>query len=238
MQTKKRVSGRNASRGPSSPFTSRSQKKISENAQVSKKKMKELITSSARKQRAAEDVLVDCKVNCLSMNFWEPSSGFHQPRVGFGGTQHWVPANLDPGFGGTQLWVRWNPVLGSTEPRSRFVGTQLWVPSNPALGSLEPRAGFPRWVPSNPRLDGALDQTESSRLDGQTTREVLKSNSEEKILALDASAVNPYCNADSDGVTLSFEVSAKYLAMKNSKLECVDEHSQDPMSTDVRAEDE
>ncbi|EXC35684.1 CTD small phosphatase-like protein 2 [Morus notabilis] len=49
--------------------------------------------------------------------------------------------------------------------------------------------------------------------------------------------VNPYCNADVEGATLSSEVSAIYLAMKNSKLECVDEHGQDPMSTDGYAED-
>ncbi|GLT73814.1 hypothetical protein SLA2020_456480 [Shorea laevis] len=58
------------------------------------------------------------------------------------------------------------------------------------------------------------------------------------MLALNASAVNSHCNADSDGVTLSFEVLAIYLAMKNSRLECVDEQSQVPMSTDVCAEDE
>lgn len=42
---------------------------------------------------------------------------------------------------------------------------------------------------------------------------------------------------DVEGTTLSSEVSAIYLAMKNSKLECVDEHGQDPMSTDGYAED-
>ncbi|KAL5552601.1 hypothetical protein UlMin_040002 [Ulmus minor] len=40
------------------------------------------------------------------------------------------------------------------------------------------------------------------------------------------------------GANLSSEVSAIYLAMKNSKLECVDEHGQDPMSTDCYVEDD
>lgn len=45
-------------------------------------------------------------------------------------------------------------------------------------------------------------------------------------------------NVELEGVHLSSEVSAIYLAMKNSKLECVDEHGQDSMSTDVYVEDD
>ncbi|CAI0381230.1 unnamed protein product [Linum tenue] len=44
--------------------------------------------------------------------------------------------------------------------------------------------------------------------------------------------------ADTEGAGLSSEVSAIYLAMRNSKLECVDEHGQDPMSTDVCLEED
>ncbi|KAF4378828.1 uncharacterized protein LOC115714121 [Cannabis sativa] len=43
---------------------------------------------------------------------------------------------------------------------------------------------------------------------------------------------------DVEEASLSSEVSAIYFAMKNSKLECVDEHGHDPMSTDVCVEDE
>ena len=46
------------------------------------------------------------------------------------------------------------------------------------------------------------------------------------------------CNSDYDGNGLSMEVSAIYLAMKNSKLECVDEHSQDPMSSEMCIEED
>jgi hypothetical protein len=51
MQTKKRISGRNAPREPASPRISRAQKKLLENLQVAEKKVSELITSSARKQK-------------------------------------------------------------------------------------------------------------------------------------------------------------------------------------------
>jgi CTD small phosphatase-like protein 2 len=50
--------------------------------------------------------------------------------------------------------------------------------------------------------------------------------------------VNSCGIAVSNGVGLPSEVSSIYLAMKNSKLECVDEHGQDSMSTDVCMEEE
>lgn len=54
----------------------------------------------------------------------------------------------------------------------------------------------------------------------------------------DATSMNSSCNVDLEGNNLSSEVSAIYLAMKNSKLECVDEHGQDSMSTDGCVEDD
>lgn len=51
MQTKNRISGRNASRALASSKASRPQKKISEKVQGPEKKATELITSSVRKQK-------------------------------------------------------------------------------------------------------------------------------------------------------------------------------------------
>lgn len=51
MQTKKRISGRNASRQHASPKASKPQKKISEKVQDPEKKVTELITSSVRKHK-------------------------------------------------------------------------------------------------------------------------------------------------------------------------------------------
>lgn len=59
----------------------------------------------------------------------------------------------------------------------------------------------------------------------------------DQILALNTQNVNG-CNSDFDGNGLSLEVSAIYLAMKNSKLECVDEHGQDSISSDMCPEDD
>ena len=51
MQTKKKNSGRNASREHASAKASRPQKKITEKVQGPEKKVTELITSSVRKQK-------------------------------------------------------------------------------------------------------------------------------------------------------------------------------------------
>ncbi|XWS63856.1 hypothetical protein CRYUN_Cryun06bG0137500 [Craigia yunnanensis] len=83
--------------------------------------------------------------------------------------------------------------------------------------------------------DGRIEESQIDMLDAHITGETLKSTSGEEILVVDTNAV--ICNADS-GAVLSSEVSAIYLDMKNSKLECIDEHGQDSMSTDVCVEDE
>lgn len=52
----------------------------------------------------------------------------------------------------------------------------------------------------------------------------------------DTNALCSFHYADSAGPVLS-EVSAIYLSMKNSKLDCVDEYSQNHISNDVHMED-
>jgi CTD small phosphatase-like protein 2 len=58
------------------------------------------------------------------------------------------------------------------------------------------------------------------------------------VLSTDVTTVNSYSIAASNGVGLASDVSTIYLALKNSKLECVDEHGQDSMSTDVCLEED
>ena len=64
------------------------------------------------------------------------------------------------------------------------------------------------------------------------------SQSLDQIQTIGRNAIDSCRNADSEGANLSSEVSAIYLAMKNSKLECIDEHGQDSMSVDVYVEDD
>lgn len=55
---------------------------------------------------------------------------------------------------------------------------------------------------------------------------------------LSKNAGEDFANADTQEVCLSSEVSAIYLAMKNSKLECLDEHGQDTVMVDTSMEEE
>ncbi|KAF8369799.1 hypothetical protein HHK36_032180 [Tetracentron sinense] len=52
----------------------------------------------------------------------------------------------------------------------------------------------------------------------------------------ETNAVNSHYNEDVDGANLSVKVASIFFAMQNSKLECVDEPNQDPMSTEVCVE--
>lgn len=75
-------------------------------------------------------------------------------------------------------------------------------------------------------------------VDTNMSNNVNKDNYGGMRLPSDTNDVVSCCNADIEGANLSSEVSAIYLAMKNSKLECIDEHGQDSMSMDVCVEDE
>lgn len=62
-------------------------------------------------------------------------------------------------------------------------------------------------------------------------------NNSSNMISLSTKTVND-CNSDFDGNSFSEEVSTIYHAMNNSKLECVDEHGQDSISTDMCPEDD
>lgn len=65
----------------------------------------------------------------------------------------------------------------------------------------------------------------------------IDTNTSSTMFAMDINSSNLSSNGDMEGTGLSSEVSAIYLAMKNSKLECVDEYDQDCMSTKEEEED-
>uniref|UniRef100_A0A1J3HVE9 CTD small phosphatase-like protein 2 n=1 Tax=Noccaea caerulescens TaxID=107243 RepID=A0A1J3HVE9_NOCCA len=67
-------------------------------------------------------------------------------------------------------------------------------------------------------------------MEDASSRDLDAQNPYDRLLALDTSSVASNCNLDS--------VSAIYLAMKNSKLECVDERGQDSLITSVCMENE
>lgn len=220
MQTKKRVSGRNASREPASTRVSRSQKKLSENAQVSEKKVTELITSSARKQRVA---VVPPKKNgeTFTVKNIKAKKGLvhHQTHDACAGHDTVENSYVDH--------------EGLYEETTHQMSETIFSPTFHVSKNCGDVSNT-----DTDYVNGGFNESEISRLDGHTTRELPKSIPEEGMLSLDTNASDSCYSVDLDGRNLSSEVSAIYLAMKNSKLECVDEHDQDPMSTDVSVEDD
>ncbi|TYJ50022.1 hypothetical protein E1A91_A01G176900v1 [Gossypium mustelinum] len=215
MQTKKRISGRNASRDHTSPKALRAEKKISEKVQGPEKKVTELITSSVRKQKPARAfpkknevpdgaTNLNARYGLLHDDASDACLGFdvvNGAHVDQKGTDHHMSGTIfSPGF-----------------HISKICGAEI--------------AG----ADSKIHQDREIEDSQVDLLGANITGETLKSTSEAEMLVVDTDPV--ICTADS-GAVLSSEVSAIYLAMKNSKLECIDEYGQDSMSTDVCVEDE
>ncbi|XVF02753.1 hypothetical protein REPUB_Repub04eG0201000 [Reevesia pubescens] len=224
MQTKKRISGRNASREHASPKASRPPKKVSEKAQGPEKKVTELITT-VRKQKLAGTIPKKNEVPVGATNLnarygllhdetsdaclgFDVANGTHVDHKG--SDHHMTGTIFSPGFHVHK--ISGGEIAGGVDFVKFF-----WRED------------------SKIHQKGGIEESEIDMLDPHITGEALKSISGEEMLVVDTNAV--IVNADS-GAVLSSEVSAIYLAMKNSKLECVDEHGQDSMATDACIDDE
>ncbi|GMI99781.1 hypothetical protein HRI_003647400 [Hibiscus trionum] len=214
MQRKKRISGRIASREHASPKASRPRKKASEKVHGVEKKVTELITSSVRKQKNA-------------------------------GT---FPKKNEVPVGATSFNARFDLLLNETSDACRGFDTDNGAHEDhkgsdhhmtgtifsPGFHIPKNCGGGIACLDSQIHQDGGKMESQADMPDACSSREAVKSTSGEEILVETNGVIS---NADS-GAVLSSEVSAIYLAMKNSKLECVDEHGQDSLSTDVCVEDE
>ncbi|KAG6781436.1 hypothetical protein POTOM_014340 [Populus tomentosa] len=267
MQTKKRISGRNAPREPASPRISRAQKKLLENLQVAEKKVSELITSSARKQKCEPLKLVNfvCIQSPTLLSGTLPKKN-EEPILATNSNTRYNNVHQKASNASTQCDVV-DP-KGCDEGSAQCVLQTIFSPSF----HISKIAGG--------EISGGVDliklfRTGDSRvdmLDGHVTQETFKSSFEEhsestltslntchsdmeleknisaknsygdhcgdQVLSTDVTTVNSYSIAASNGVGLASDVSTIYLALKNSKLECVDEHGQDSMSTDVCLEED
>ncbi|KAK4841236.1 hypothetical protein QYF36_001206 [Acer negundo] len=211
MQTKKKVNGRNVSRSEhASPRVSRASKKVSENGQVAEKKVTELITSSVRKQKPVND---ETSGACLGYDSFNGASMDHK---------------------------------GSKEETAHCPSETMFSPTFhiSKVGGGETGSGvdFVKFFRNGDRTFHEASGMECSRidmLDGDITRETSESTfgGEKNYSENTVTSTNATC-PESEGAGLSSEVSAIYLAMKNSKLECVDEHGQESMSTDVCVDDD
>lgn len=231
MQTKKRIAGRTTSRELNTPRISRTQKKAPDNVQANQKKVTELITSSARKQKCVgslqkknEEPVAATKLNTTYSSGHNGTSNAASLCDHEGCNEE--PCIFSPAF-------RMSKIAG--EEIANGVNFFKSFQNGDQKLHQEGRTCYP-----NVDID---------MQDHHVTRDTLESTSGEDekmtchnyigddpntssmLFSVDTNTVNSPSNGDSEGAGLSSEVSAIYLAMKNSKLECVDEYDQDCMST-------
>ncbi|KAI4336586.1 hypothetical protein L6164_015096 [Bauhinia variegata] len=245
MQTKKKPSGRNTSQERANPRGSRAQRKVPENGREVERKVTDLITSSVRKKpvsslgkKSGEPIsstnlsneydLVDHETcsPCLVHDVVDGASAYctgcnKQAGHVESGTIFSPGFHLSKGSGG-RANDRVDFVKNFQREQKRFSRDQDIVLSQEdmveAQVSQESLAGM------------EVDLNNSSNCTSTPACDV-------QMLALSSKDVDS-CSSDFDGNGISLEVSAIYLAMKNSKLECIDEHGQDSISSDLCPEDD
>eukprot|EP00258_Populus_trichocarpa_P000837 XP_002299297.2 CTD small phosphatase-like protein 2 isoform X1 [Populus trichocarpa] len=248
MQTKKRICGRNASRELASPRISRAQKKLSENVQVAEK-VSELITSSARKQKCTLPMKNQEPIAATNLNT-RYNSVHH--KASDASTQCDVvdPEGCNEGAAQCVVQAIFSPAfhiskIAGGEIPDGVDFTKLYRTGESRVDMLDAHLTQETFKPFFGEHNGStltsLNTTCHSVIEVEKNISAKNSyvdNYGDQVLSTDATTVNSCGIAVSNGVGLPSEVSSIYLAMKNSKLECVDEHGQDSMSTDVCMEEE
>ncbi|KAK7816292.1 ctd small phosphatase-like protein 2-b [Quercus suber] len=229
MQTKKKNPGRSAARENVSSRVTRAQQKVSEKVQAVEVKVKDLITSSARKQKQAGALPKKKREPVVETNLNAKYELLHNEAsdVCLG---HDVinDASMEFDFvkyfgSGDQKYHQDHEIEYSQDNvLNVHIGQEI---SKPIVGEGK-----------NYTDNAVTSVTFPDDMDIDTKN--FNSQSLDQIHTVGRNAVDSCCNADLEGANLSSEVSAIYLAMKNSKLECIDEHGQDSMSADVYVEDD
>ncbi|XP_015869526.1 uncharacterized protein LOC107406835 isoform X1 [Ziziphus jujuba] len=231
MQTKKKSSGRAAARDHAGMKVSRAQRKTPENVQVVEKKVTELITSSTRKQKLAVSLL---KKNEDLANAANLNAKYEFVR------EQTSDACLGHDTSHDDSMDNKACSQGNAEHVLETIFSPAFHVAKHLGGETTNGVDFVKFFRSGDHFHQDHEK-KYSRIDapkthvGEETSDMIVED--EKNYNESAFSINIMC-PDVEGANLSSEVSAIYLAMKNSKLECVDEHGQDPMSTDVYVEDD
>ncbi|TKY47764.1 CTD small phosphatase protein 2 [Spatholobus suberectus] len=236
MQTKRKTSRRNAGQECGSPRISRAQRKGSENGRAVEKKVSDLITSSARKNKSFSTI--------------ENKAGEPIPSTDLNNGYQFMDS------GTSNACLENDAVddvsldfMGCNNQAVHLESGTIFSPgfhlSKNSGGKVVDRVDFVKIfqkqeieLPQEDAVDGHVSQDSDTAMEVDINNSSNYSNSGRcgnQMLALSTKNVNG-CNSDFDGNSLSLEVSAIYFAMKNSKLECVDEQSQDPMSSEICTE--
>ncbi|XP_058093210.1 uncharacterized protein LOC131239499 [Magnolia sinica] len=268
MQTKKKLPARNAARQHARPRHCRQQKEESENAQIAEKKVADLITSSARKQRF---VKLPSGILSKKSRDTEAARSLNASYI--------LPVNESQ-----DICLAYETIDGeSIDPKGckdRTAECALGTIFSPAYhvskavgGDIHNTVDVVEIFPSEGHRDYQDSGYEESKVD--TLRSFEASNpSEEQNPSKNTRTVSTTCHDDMNidsiavcsdkydfpdtlsltpftegnnafsrpdeedtvGGNLSSEVSAIYLAMQQSKLECVDEPCQDSISAGAYVE--
>ncbi|KAI4304912.1 hypothetical protein MLD38_040369 [Melastoma candidum] len=255
MQNRKKESGRISARDLASPKFSRVQKKVSGNAEVADKKASQLITSSPRRQKSStilqkkkDAVLTTKSANNTHRLVHEKKSGvclpndtiddnsFHQEACEEGETKSESDTIFSPAFHAHRNFER-VPQNGDDMSRSYPAGPKC-LQQNDVEFSLD-KVGDVKFSSEHFYEDGctSMSKTCSNNMEIDDNRSPEKSDASdtEMVLEQDTNAENHHIDMVADDARLSSEASAVYLAMKNSKLECVDEQGQDAIEVEVCA---
>ncbi|PIA51140.1 hypothetical protein AQUCO_01100167v1 [Aquilegia coerulea] len=265
MQTKKKLPARNA-RGLASPRVSRAQKKASENLQVPEKKVAELITSSPRKHKCGGIPLKKSTEAVTAINTnagYIVTDEIHSVSLGYGGRDEVLDAKgCDDGTAQCLLETIFSPtfhipkdVEDSIENASDFIKFFRSDDEKVHQGGLEDSQVnyFKCYGSVESSLSVKIEQKISCH-DKKVTKHTICSSEMDvdSSMSIDhhdvqkddymrppseTNAVNSF-DEDMSGASLSSEVSAMYLAMQQSKLECVDEPSSNSLSSNVYVEAE
>ncbi|KAI4340642.1 hypothetical protein MLD38_025455 [Melastoma candidum] len=254
MQNRRKESVRIAARDLSSPRVSRVQKKVSENAEVADKKASQLITSSPRRQKSCtilqkkkDAVLTTKPANNRHRFVHEKKSGvhllndavddnsFHQEACEVGETTSESDTIFSPSFHAHRNIER-VPPNGDDMGRLNQVGPdnhQQNVEFSPE------KVGDVKFSSEHFSEDGciSMSQTCSNNMEMDHNRSSEKSDASdtEMVVEQDTNAKNHHVGMATDEARFSSEASAIYLAMKNSKLECIDEQGHDAIEVEVCA---
>ncbi|CAL0333106.1 unnamed protein product [Lupinus luteus] len=246
MPTKKKNYNQNASQECGSPRVSRAQRKVSEKGQALGKKVTDLITSSARKSKP---------VSTLGSK-----TGDSIPSTDLSTEYEFMDHGIsnvcleNDEIDGTSV-----DFLGCNKQAANLESGTIFSPgfhlSRGSGGKPVDRVDFvtifknedQKRISPGQEMELSRENFLDVHVDQDTAMEVDISNSsnysniprcDDNLVDLGTKDMDD-CNSDFGGNGgVSMEVSAIYLAMKNSKLECVDEHGQDSISELCEEDDE
>ncbi|XP_016463560.2 uncharacterized protein LOC107786572 isoform X2 [Nicotiana tabacum] len=210
MQTKKKLNGRNP-RELASPKVSRQQRKMSENVQTQAKQVKELITSTVRKQKSGSNFLKKIEnyvaATDLDVRFGLVSDDTSAASDAHDAVHEYNTITINKDYNVETDSCTNDTIFSPTFHISRTIGGEI---SNRDIPKFIEQADQPLQEPGK----------ENMEVDLLTSHFVLDEAT------------------DIGGQHISSEVSAVHLSIKDSKLECIDEFNQFQLPADVSMEEE